>query len=69
MFALKFKAQLPLEEDFLRQLGNPLLLQPQELRVRGNGQFLVEMEMGDQAARRQTHLYIYIHDIYSVYTV
>ena len=68
MFALKFKAQLPLEEDFLRQLGNPLLLQPQELRVRGNGPFLV-MEMGDQAARRQTHLYIYIHDIYSVYTV
>lgn len=30
MFALKFKAQLPLEEDFLRQLGNPLLLQPQD---------------------------------------
>eukprot|EP00435_Cladocopium_sp_Y103_P051519 s1358_g16.t1 len=30
MLALKFKAQLPLEEDFLTQLGNPLLLRPQD---------------------------------------
>ena len=54
MLALKFKAQLPLEEDFLRQLGNPLLLQPQE-RAGGNG------GNGDQAARRQAHICIYIY--------
>ena len=30
MFALKFKAQLPLEEEFLKEIGNPLVLRPED---------------------------------------
>ena len=49
MFALKFKAQLPLEEDFLRQLGNPLLLRPEDESWRKWMESGMEMKPFDDA--------------------